>query len=77
MQSGSFIPGIPKGEYWIRLNTSEIPVGEEIGGLLSKFPLTAKPQDDGYLLIYGAKESVKAFLNEVRLKMIEEGLENE
>ena len=68
MVSQTFISGIPKGEYRIRLNTTEIPIDNELSDLLVNLKLTIVPQDDGYSLIHGRKDDVKAFLNELRRK---------
>ena len=72
MFTQTFIPGIPKDEYRIRLNTAEIKIDAELSRLLSDLGLKTKPHDDGYLLIYGRKEDVVAFLGEVRRKVGEE-----
>ena len=68
MVSQTFISGIPKSEYRIRLNTMEIPIDNELSDLLVNLKLTIVPQDDGYSLIHGRKDDVKAFLNELRRK---------
>jgi len=59
--------GVPRGEYWIRVKESELePVSHELDGLLESFGLKALPQDDDYLLLYGKKENVSAFLKDIR-----------
>jgi len=69
--SGSrMVSGVPKGEHWIRVQTSEL--ADERPG---DFALTAKPQDDGYTLIYGKKEDISAFLNKIRQKFRKDGCE--
>jgi len=64
------LPKVPKGEYWIRIQMSELkPFREnELDGLLENFSLSASAQKDGYTLIYGKKENVAAFLGEIRQK---------
>ena len=64
-----FIPGIPKGEHWLRIKTSDMISDGEINILLGKLNLTSKPQNDGYLLIYGNQENVITFIKEVRKKI--------
>lgn len=67
--ASKFVSGVPKSDYWIRLKTSELNIGGEIGEMLDRLSLSAKQNDDGYLLVYGKKEDVKAFLQEVRQKV--------
>ena len=59
------VKGVPKGEHWIRLQTSELADADP-----AAFGLTAAAQEDGFTLVYGKKESVTAFLNEIRQKEI-------
>ena len=68
MVNQTFISGIPRGEYRIRLNTSEIPIDDELRGIITELGLTVIPHDDGFSLIHGGKDNVKAFLNELRRK---------
>ena len=69
VKTATFVAGIPKNEYWIRLNTSEIIFDKELSESLMQLNLTTKLQADGYLLIHGRKEDVKTFLKEVRQKV--------
>ena len=69
MTSNAFITGIPKSDYRIRLKTSDIQIDGELDVLIEQFRLSATTQDDGFLLVYGAKEDVMAFLKEVRRKI--------
>ena len=64
-----FISGVPKGEHWIRIEASDIISDEEINKLLEKLSLSSKMQDDGYLLVHGKEENVKAFIKEVSEKV--------
>jgi len=57
--------GVPRDAYPIRIQTSELggmAPAEELG-------LTVAAQEDGYTLIYGKKESVTAFLKDIRQKL--------
>ena len=77
MQGGSekppgrtrFVSGVPKGEYWIRIQLSDLISDEEVDNLLEQRGLTSKAQANGYRLIYGKKESVTAFIKEVGEKL--------
>ena len=61
--------GVPRGEYWIRVKESDLsPYSHELEGLLAAFKLHTKPQDDGYLLLYGEKGNVSSFLKDIRDK---------
>lgn len=66
IRASSHASGIPKNEYWIRIQASEVKIDNDIDKWLGMFHLSARPQEDGYLLIHGAKEDVKSFLKEVR-----------
>jgi hypothetical protein len=67
--ASKFVSGVPKGDYWIRIKTSELNIGGEIEEMLSRLGLFAKQNDDGYLLVHGKKENVTVFLKEVRQKV--------
>jgi len=74
-KSAGFVSGVPKTDYWIRIDPSEINLGsDETAQLPAELNLSAKPQPDGYLLIHGAKENVMAYLREVR-RTTKEGAE--
>ena len=59
------VSGVPKGEYWVRVQTSELTAfyEREPDKLPETFKLIAVEQKDGYTLIYGKKENATAFLN--------------
>ena len=66
----SFVSGVPKGDYWVRIESSELaPIGGELDELLAGSELTAQKQDDGFILLYGSKENVSSFLKVVRQKV--------
>ncbi|MCL2696228.1 MAG: DUF2096 family protein [Clostridiales bacterium] len=58
-----FVTGVPKDAYWVRVQ-ADYPSQADVAP--ETFGLTAVAQEDGYLLIYGRKEDVSAFLNEIR-----------
>jgi len=64
-----FVTGVPKSEHWIRMQASELAAIEGADDRLAALALSARPQEDGYILIHGKKEAVSAFLNEVREKV--------
>ena len=65
----TFISGVPKGAHWIRFKISDLIDDKEVDMLLKKLGLTSAMQDDGYLLIHGKEENVKAFVKEVSEKI--------
>ena len=60
-----FITGIPKGSYWVRVMPEYIKEAENPEELLEKYKLETRPQEDDFVLIYGIKENVIAFLEEL------------
>jgi len=65
----TFVSGVPKGAHWIRFKISDLIDDEEVDMLLEKLGLLSAMQEDGYLLIHGKEESVKAFIREVSEKI--------
>ena len=64
-----FIPGIPRGQDWLRIKTSEMVGDIDINKITQDLSLTTRPQADGFLLIYGDKENVKTFIEALRDKV--------
>lgn len=60
-----FVSGVRKDEHWIRIDISDLVNGREIDKLLKKLSLSSKPQEDGYMLVHGKEENVKAFVKEI------------
>ncbi len=63
-----FIPGLPKGQHWIRVLPSDDVLKENVEELAGKLGLSCKLQKDGYLLVYGDREKVKDFVKEMAEK---------
>ena len=65
ISASKLVSGVPKGEHWVRVQTSELT--EFYKQIPDKTPetfgLTSVCQKDGYTLIYGKKEKVTDFLN--------------
>jgi hypothetical protein len=64
-----YVAGVPREDHWVRLRTTDLISDEELTPLLNQFPVTVKPQDNGYLLIHGTQADVKAFLKAVTQKV--------
>ncbi|MBS7654372.1 DUF2096 family protein [Candidatus Bathyarchaeota archaeon] len=57
-----FHPGLPREMKWVRIQASdEIPV-ETIRNIAEKIGLKSMIQEDRYVLIFGEKEKIKAFI---------------
>ena len=63
-----FIPGLPKGEHWIRVLPSDGILRENVEKLASELGLSCKMQKDEYMLVYGGKEKVKDFVKKMAEK---------
>ncbi|MEA2090385.1 MAG: DUF2096 family protein [Thermoproteota archaeon] len=63
-----FIPGLPRGEHWVRVQVSEGVSQKDIEKLAKRNKLSHKMQKDGYMLVYGDKEHVKSFVKEMAEK---------
>jgi len=64
-----FVPGLPRGQRWVRVQVSEETPKEEIEELVEKSGLTCKMQDDGYMLVYGDGEKLKQFIKRTAAKL--------
>jgi len=64
-----FASGVPKGDHWIRIDTSDLINEEEIDTLIEKFKLSRKAQENGYLLVHGKEKNVKALIKEIGKKI--------
>lgn len=67
----SYVSGIPKGVYWIRLKVADLTLSSGLEPLLEQFGLTMQEQPDGHLLVYGRKEDVTALIREMRRQTLE------
>ena len=66
-----YVSGVQKGEHWIRINISDLVSIEELYSLFKKFKLSSKTQEDGYILVHGKEEDIKAFIKEIGGKIRE------
>ncbi|MEM1562158.1 MAG: DUF2096 family protein [Candidatus Bathyarchaeia archaeon] len=60
-----FRPGLPRGERWVRIQVSEITPLEFIEETASELNLKFRVEEDGYVLVYGAEEKLKAFVRKL------------
>ena len=57
-----FVPGLPRGKHWVRIQISKQTPQEEIERLAKEESLSCKMQKNGYMLVYGNIESIKSFV---------------
>jgi len=60
--SSRFVPGLPKGKKWVRVQVSKETPEREIKKLAEETGLSSKMHRDGYLLVYGDDEKLKHFI---------------
>lgn len=63
-----FIPGIPRGERWVRVQVSEETSQRDIEVLAEEKKLSYKMQEGSYVLVYGKNANVKAFVKKLAEK---------
>ena len=60
-----FIPGLPKGESWIRILPSDDVLRQDVEDLAGQFGLSCRAQKGGYILVYGSEGNVKDFVKKM------------
>lgn len=61
--------GVPRGDHWIRFQSDYLESIDGAMELLESYKLSVAGQEDGYMLIYGRKEDISAFLGQIRSKL--------
>lgn len=67
--TSKFVPGLPRGQRWVRVQVSKETPKEEIEELVNASGLACKMQDDGYMLVYGEGEKLKRFVKKMASKL--------
>jgi len=67
--ASKFVPGIPRGQRWLRVQVSDETPEREIQKLASDSGLSTKKQTDGYVLVYGDEEKLKQFVHKTGEKL--------
>jgi len=67
-ESARFVPGLPRDKHWVRVQISKDTPQGEIEKLAKENSLSHKIQKDGYMLVYGDDENVKAFVKKMAAK---------
>ncbi len=63
-----FVPGLPRGERWIRVQVSKDTTRRNIEKMAEESGLSSKMQDDGYMLVSGEAEKIKLFVKRMKEK---------
>lgn len=61
-----FVPGLPRGESWVRVQVSEDAPQKAIDRLAEENKLSCKMQENGYMLVYGDAERIKVFIAQMK-----------
>ena len=64
--STRFVPGIPRGEQWVRVQVSKETPRKDVERLAKESELSHKIHDDGYVLVWGKNERIKSFVENLR-----------
>ncbi|NIR86640.1 DUF2096 domain-containing protein [Candidatus Bathyarchaeota archaeon] len=64
-----FVPGLPRGKHWVRVQVSENMPKNAIKRLAKENKLSTKMQKNGYMLIYGDVENIKLFVKKIAKKL--------
>ena len=63
-----FVPGLPRGEHWVRVKVSKDMPRKGIEKLAEEKNLSHKMQKNGYMLVYGDSKGIKSFVKTVAEK---------
>ena len=61
-----FVPGLPRGKHWVRIQISKDTPRKDIEKLAKEEKLSCKMQKNGYMLVYGNVENIKSFVKRLR-----------
>ena len=61
------LPNIPRGEKWIRINPSTLPI-DETKKFAGELHLSCIDQNEGFLLVHGEDESLRALVKKIAAK---------
>ncbi len=67
--ASKFVPGIPRGQRWVRVQVSDETPEREIEELASECGLSTKKQTEGFVLVYGEEEKLKLFVQKTGEKL--------
>ena len=64
-----FVPGLPRGDHWVRIKISEDAPREVVEMLAEEQNLVHKMQKGGYILVSGDSEDIKSFVKAMAEKL--------
>jgi len=67
--SSKFVPGLPRGQKWVRVQASDAVPESEIRKLADEAGLSFRLQKDDYMLVYGEDKKLKSFVKKVSEKI--------
>jgi len=67
--ASKFVPGLPRGRKWVRVQVSAETPRSEIKRLAAECGLSTRMQTDGYMLVYGEDEKLKLFVQKTGEKL--------
>jgi len=67
--ASKFVPGLPRGKKWVRVQDSVETPRNETKKLAAECGLSTKMQADGYMLVYGEDEKLKLFVQKIGEKL--------
>jgi hypothetical protein len=67
--SSKFVPGLPRGQKWVRVQVTDDTPEKEVKRLAEETGLSFKAHKDGHMLVFGEDEKVKLFVKKVAEKL--------
>jgi len=67
--TSKFVPGLPRGQKWVRVQVSAETPKNEMKKLAAECGLSTRMQTDGYMLIYGDGAKLKLFVQKTGEKL--------
>jgi len=67
--SSKFVPDLPRGQKWVRVQVSKETPERKIKRLAEETGLSFKVQRDGFMLVYGDDEKLKLFVKKAAEKL--------
>ena len=66
LSAPSVASGIPRGDHWIRIASDYLETIDGFDDMLERASLSSIRQEDGYMIVHGAKEAVSSLLADLR-----------
>jgi len=63
--TSKFVPGLPRGEHWVRVQITDDIKKDSVERIAKNLKLSFKMQEDGYLLVYGKREKIRALIKKI------------